>query len=84
MLTTKMKAKREHLIGFLINELGGTEKVKDFSESLRFLDLCDLRDDKHLKRVTDEGGVLLQTLVSWYQLGFISKLIDIKKGINDE
>jgi len=80
-MTDKQKS---HLIGFLVTELKGGENVKDFSESLRTLDLCDLRNDKHLDKVAENGGALLQTLVSWYQLGFISKLIDIKKGINDE
>ena len=78
-----MKAKRQHLTGFLIGELGGVENAKDFSNSLRYLDLCDLKDDADLLRVTDNGGILLQTLVSWYQLGFVSKLIEIKKKVKD-
>ena len=78
------KAEKSHLIGFLIRELGGQENVKEFSDNLRYLDLCNLQDEEHLTRVTENGGALLQTLVSWNQLGFISKLVDIKKGINNE
>ena len=77
-------AQKSHLVGFLVTELKGNENVKEFSNNLRYLDLCDLRDDKHLKRVSENGGALLQTLVSWNQLGFISKLVEIKKGINNE
>ena len=77
-------AKRQHLTGFLISELGGVDKVKDFSSTLRFLDLCDLQNDEEFVRVTDNGGAILGTLVSWYQLGFISKLREIKEGIKHE
>ena len=77
-------SQKTHLIGFLVTELKGNENVKTFSNNLRYLNLCDLQKDEHLDKVTENGGALLQTLVSWNQLGFIDKLVEIKKGINDE
>jgi len=81
--TAEIKSKRQHLTGFLISELGGVENVKDFSNQLRFLGLCDLKDDQEFLRVTGNGGELLGTLVSWYQLGFVSKMVYLKEKIKE-
>ena len=78
-----MKRKRKHLIEFLIKELGGVEKVKHFSSLLKSLNLCNLTEDNDLEKVAANGGVILQTLVTWYMLGFLDKLNDIKKLIKE-
>jgi len=79
-----MQSRRDHLVKFLVKELNGVENVKRFSTLLKELNLCDLTDDDDFNSVTANGGVLLQTLVSWFSLGFLDKLIEIKKLIKGE
>jgi len=75
--------KRSHLISFLTKELGSIEKVKNFSNTLKELSLCDLTVDKELERVTENGGAVLAVLITWFNLGLLDKLVDTKKLIKD-
>ena len=77
-----MDDKRKFTTKWLVKELGNPHKVKEFSSTLRDLNICDLSTDKHLDAVTKDGGAILIVLVSWYQLGMLSKLIEIKGKIN--
>jgi len=70
--------RREALVSYLVKEMG-VHHVRDFSESLRQLDICDLKDDTDLKKVTEDG--LIDTLVVLFRFGTISKLLDVKKQI---
>lgn len=69
---------REALVDYLVKEMG-VHHVRDFSESLRQLDICDLKDDEDLKKVTSEG--LIDTLVVLYRFGTLTKLLDVKKQL---
>jgi len=70
--------RREALVDYLVKELG-IHNVRDFSESLRELDICDLKDDNDLVKVTSDG--LIDTLVVLFKFGTISKLLSVKKEI---
>ena len=77
-------SKRDQLTGMLIKELGNASNVKEFSQMLRDLDICDLRNDKDFINATKDGGTLFMTLITWYQLGFMSKMLQIKQQIKGE
>jgi len=70
--------RREALVDYLVKELG-VHHIKDFSDSLRELDICDLKDDDDLVKVTSDG--LIDTLIVLYKFGTISKLLQVKKEI---
>jgi hypothetical protein len=78
-----MTEKRKQLTEWLVKELGSPEKVKEFSQLLRELQLCDLRSDKHFNAVTDDGAAVLMTFITWYQFGFLHKLKEIKNKIGE-
>ena len=78
------EAAKSHLIGFLIRELGGADNVKEFSNLLRELGICDLKKDSHLELAAADGGALLSTLVSWYQLGLLPKIAELKAKFKDK
>jgi len=84
MSTITINDKRNQLVDWLKKELGSVHNVKEFSETIRYLELGDLRDDKEFTRITDDGGAVLLTLVSWYSLGLLSKLKEIKQKIKEE
>ena len=70
--------RREVLVEYLVKELG-IHHVRDFSECLKELDICNLTDDKDLVKVTSEG--LIDTLVVLYKFGTLTKLLEVKKEI---
>jgi len=70
--------RREALVDYLVKELG-VHHVRDFSETLRQLGVCDLKDDNDLIAVTSNG--LIDTLVVLWKFGTLSKLLDVKKEI---
>lgn len=79
-----LQNKRSHLVSFLVRELGGTDKVREFSSMLKQLDLCDLTVDSDLLKATENGGAILQTFVTWYMLGLLPKLVEIKDLMKKE
>ncbi len=79
MNTTDGNKRRKHLTDWLLKELGSADKVREFSSSLRLLNILDLRDDDDLEAVTTNG--LIDTLVVLYQFGTISKLVEIKTKV---
>ena len=72
--------RREALIEYLVKELG-IHHVRDFSEALKELDICDLTDDIDLVKVTETG--LIDTLVVLFKFGTLTKLIQVKKEIKE-
>ena len=74
-------SKREHLIKHLISELG-RNNVKAFSESLKYLDICDLTLDSDLDKVTTNGYI--DTLIVLYNFGTINKIVQVKKSIKEQ
>ena len=72
--------KREQLVVYLIAQLG-KKNVKEFSTTLRELDICDLTADEDLEKVTTGG--LIDTLVVLYKFGTLTKVNDIKKAIKE-
>lgn len=73
--------RRDHLVQYLVKELGSTDNVKEFSSNLRDLSICDLRDDDDLKAVTESGAI--DTLKVLYQMGVINKLVDVQKIVKE-
>jgi len=67
---------KSQIIATLKRELGSSKEVKLFSETLRNLDLCDLSDDAKLERVANNGALL--TYLTFYSLGVLPKLIELK------
>ncbi len=76
-----MSKRREALVDYLTKELG-IHHVRDFSESLRILGICDLLDDQDLEIVTSTG--LIDTLVVLFKFGTLSKLIETKSAIAEQ
>ena len=72
--------KRDALVKHLVKTLG-KHNVKEFSETLKSLDICDLTLDHDLEKVTTDG--LIDSLVVLYQFGSLSKLLSIKKEIKE-
>ena len=72
--------RREALVDYPVKEIG-IAHVKDFSESLRILGVCDLLDDEELTKVTTHG--LIDVLVVLYKFGTINKLIEVRKEIKE-
>jgi hypothetical protein len=68
----------------LLEELGSSSQVKDFSESLRQLDICDLSDDTQFEKAVANEGAYIFTLLTHYQFGFIPKLLEIKQKIKGD
>ena len=79
-----IEEKRKQFTQFLIKELNGVDNVKEFSQILRDLNICDLRNDKHFEEATKDGAYLMMTLISYNQFGFLSKLKEIKTKITGE
>ena len=73
--------KRKQFTEFLIKELQGVDNVKEFSQMLRDLDICDLRNDEDFEAVTKDGAPNLMTLISWWNFGFLVKQLQIKQNI---
>lgn len=69
---------RDALTKYLVDDMGANN-TKEFSEVLRQLDVCDLRNDADLKAVTGNG--LIDTLLVLYKFGTLTKLLDVKKQI---
>ena len=74
-----MKTRRDHLVKWLVVELGSRDNVKEFSSSLKQLGICDLTVDEDLKAITEHG--LIDTMVTLYKFGTMSKLIEVKTKI---
>ena len=79
MSTTNKR--REALVDYLTKELG-IHHVRDFSESLRKLNICDLLSDEDLVKVTETGAI--DSLVVSYRMGVVSKLIEVQKIVKGE
>jgi hypothetical protein len=79
-----LKQKRELTAKALLKELGSAELVKDFSNSLRELGICDLKDDESFCKAIADGGEYLSTLLVMYQFGSIPKIIEIKNKIGEQ
>ena len=73
--------RREALVDYLVKEMG-IHHVRDFSEALRILGICDLKDDQDLEIVTSHG--MIDTLVVLFRLGTLSKLIEVKSHIGEQ
>ncbi len=73
-----MNDRRKAVVNHLTKELG-IHHVREFSESLRELGICDLKDDTDLKTVTENG--LIDTLVVLFKFGTLTKLLEVKKEI---
>ncbi len=74
--------RQQALVKHLLNELGSKSNVKEFSDSLRYLDICDLQSEEELDRVTGNGYI--DTLVVLYQFGTLTKLVQVKKSIKEK
>ena len=75
---------QEKLVRFLKKEVGGANlsnhQVKDFSTTLKELDMIDMSKTESARWLISEaeGQAVLTTLVTWYSLGLLQKMNDIK------
>ena len=56
--------------------------MKEFSNLLRHLNICDLREDDDLKAVATTGAI--DNLVVLYMMGVLNKLAQIKEIIKGD
>ena len=84
MNTLTIDNKRKQFTQFLLKELGTAERVKEFSQILRDLDICDLRDDKQFENATKDGAVHIMSLLTYLNFGFLDKLKEIKTKIQEK
>ena len=77
-----MSSMKAALAKHLKDELGSADRVKEFSNLLRSLNICDLRDEKDLKAVATTGAI--ETLKVLYMLGTLPKLNQVKEIIEQE
>lgn len=71
-------SKQQQLASFLLSHLKSPHKVKQFSQLLRDLSICDLRNENELENVASSEGAYLFTLLTYYEFGLLSKLAEIK------
>ena len=72
-------AKRKQVTEALLKELQSADNVKRFSQLLRDLDICDLRNDTEFNNITKDGAPYLLTLITYFNFGFLDKLLEIKQ-----
>jgi HJR/Mrr/RecB family endonuclease len=72
----KSASLKGQVITWLMKEMKSKKAVSDFSNTLRSLNICDLKDDEQLERVATTGAI--NTLVAMYQMGILSKLIQVQ------
>ena len=75
-------ALKKAFVKHLRTELQSDKNVKEFSNLLRLLSICDLRDDDQLKAVATTGAI--DTLIALYMMGVLSKLHSVKEVIKGE
>jgi len=83
-MSITLNEKRKQFTQFLLKELGKADKVKEFSQLLRELHICDLRDDEDFDHITKDGAPYLLTLLTHYNFGLLGKLVEIKRKIKGE
>jgi len=67
---------KKQVIATLKRELGSGKAVSAFSQSLRELNLIDLKDEKQLESAVNDGSLMV--FLTHYSLGFIPKLLELK------
>jgi hypothetical protein len=72
---------RTQVIKHLKSELEKNSNVKEFSNLLRSLSICDLKDDNDLQAVATTGAI--DTLLALYKLGVLNKLSQTKEIIQE-
>jgi hypothetical protein len=77
-------AKRKQVTEALLKELQSAENVKRFSQLLRDLGICDLRDDTEFNNITKDGAPHLLTLITYFNFGFLDKLLEIKQHTKEK
>ena len=85
-----MASHQDRLIAFLKKDVGGAnlsnEQIREFSKNLKELEILDLSRSSTAQWVTQDevGQSTLITLVTWYSLGLLQKITDIKKITKDK
>lgn len=80
-----IKSHQDRLVAFLKKEVGGAgfsnQQIKEFSTSLKELDLLNLSNPQTAEWVMTDavGQQTLIQLVSWYSLGLLTNLVNLKK-----
>ena len=73
---------KDKLLKLLKQQLGSNEHIKQFSNELKLLGICDLSQSKVQEYITSqEGAVYLFTLVTHYNFGLLNKLVEIQDKI---
>ncbi len=75
---------QENLVKFLRREIGGAnlsnEQIKQFSKQLKELGILDMSKSNTAEWLIRDsvGQATIITLVTWFSLGLLSKIVDIK------
>lgn len=84
-----MLSHTDKLIAWLKKDIGGAglsnEQIREFSTRLKELDIINLSDSSKAEWVMNNptGQQVLIQLVSWYSLGLLTNLVNIKKQCKD-
>ena len=80
----------DRLVAFLKKDIGGAglsnEQIREFSKQLKELDIIDMSVSANAEWLITNGTgqqVLVQ-LVSWYTLGLLANINNIKKTIKEK
>ena len=77
-------SKQQQLASFLLSHLKSPHKVRQFSQLLRDLSICDLRSEHDVENVASNEGAYLFTLLTYYEFGLLAKLAEIKGVVQAE
>ena len=81
---------QDRLISFLKKEVGGAglsnTQIKEFSSNLKVLGIIDLSKSNTQEWLMNDkvGQSTLITLVTWFSLGLLSKIVEIKNITEDK
>jgi hypothetical protein len=84
MPSTSITNKRKQVEKVLLRELQTADNVKRFSQTLRELEICDLRDDTEFLNISKDGAPYLLTLLTYSFAGILDKLLEIKKHTKEK
>jgi len=72
---------KQHLAKALMAQLDDKEKVKEFVSLVKEFGFYDLTSEEDVKLLNGHGELLI-TLVTYYQLGLLSKMMEVKIKLN--
>ena len=72
---------KQSLAKVLVRELGDSSAVKDFVAITGEFGFYDFTSEEDVKLLNGKGELLI-TLITYYQLGLLSKMMEVKNKLN--